>query len=126
CSLAAPAYDFAGYGGTSISAPAFAGILSLVNQKTGSRQGNANYVLYNLASQQNKAGTACNSNSGTPAAGCVFNDVTAGTIAMPCVKSGLNCTVTNSTDRYGILSGYASTAGYDLPTRPRGLNAPHL
>jgi hypothetical protein len=126
CSLAAPAYDFAGYGGTSIAAPAFAGILSLVNQKTGSRQGNANYVLYNLAGQQNKAGTACNSNTGTPAAGCVFNDVTTGTIAMPCVKGALNCTVTNSGDRYGVLSGYASTAGYDLATGLGSVNAANL
>jgi hypothetical protein len=126
CSLAGPAYDFAGYGGTSISAPAFAGILSLVNQKTGSRQGNANYVLYNLASQQNKAGTVCNANSGTPAAGCVFNDVTTGTIAMPCVKGALNCTITTSTDRYGVLSGYASTAGYDLATGLGSVNAANL
>jgi hypothetical protein len=126
CSLAAPAYDFAGYGGTSVSAPAFAGILSLVNQKTGSRQGNANYVLYNLASQQNRAGTACSSNTGTPAAGCVFNDVTTGTIAMPCVKGAPNCTVTNSGDRYGVLSGYASTAGYDLATGLGSVNAANL
>jgi hypothetical protein len=126
CSLGAPTYDFAGYGGTSISAPAFAGILALVNQKTGSRQGNANYVLYNLASQQNKAGSACNSNTGTPAAGCVFNDVTTGTIAMPCVKGALNCTVTTSTDRYGVLSGYASTAGYDLATGLGSVNAANL
>jgi hypothetical protein len=33
-------------GGTSVSAPAFAGIMALVNQKMQSRQGNANYVLY--------------------------------------------------------------------------------
>jgi hypothetical protein len=126
CSLAAPAYDFAGYGGTSVAAPAFAGILSLVNQKTGSRQGNANYVLYNLASQQNKAGTACNANTGTPVAGCVFNDLTAGTIAMPCAKGALNCTVTTPSDRYGVLSGYASTAGYDLATGLGSVNAANL
>jgi Pro-kumamolisin, activation domain/Bacterial Ig-like domain (group 3) len=126
CSLAGPAYDFAGYGGTSAAAPVFAGILSLVNQKTGSRQGNANYVLYNLASQQNRAGTACNANSGTPAAGCVFNDVTSGTIAMPCLKGTLNCNVTTSTDRYGILSGYASTTGYDLATGLGSVNAANL
>jgi hypothetical protein len=126
CSLAAPAYDFAGYGGTSIAAPAFAGILSLVNQKTGSRQGNANYVLYNLAGQQSKAGTACNAITGAPASGCVFNDVTTDTIAMPCVKGALNCTVTNSGDRYGILSGYASTAGYDLATGLGSVNAANL
>jgi Pro-kumamolisin, activation domain/Bacterial Ig-like domain (group 3) len=126
CSLGAPAYDFAGYGGTSVAAPAFAGILSLVNQKTGSRQGNANYVLYNLASQQSKAGTACSSISGTPSAGCVFNDLTTGTIAMPCLKGAPNCTVSNSGDRYGVLSGYASTAGYDLATGLGSVNAANL
>ena len=64
CSLNPPLYDFAGYGGTSVSSPAFAGILALVNQKTGNRQGNANYVLYSLASRQNRNGTACNSATG--------------------------------------------------------------
>jgi Bacterial Ig-like domain (group 3) len=126
CNVAAPAYDFAGYGGTSVSSPAFAGILSLVNQKTGSRQGNVNYVLYNLASQQNKAGTACSSITGTPAAGCVFNDVTTDTITMPCVKGTPNCIVTNSSDRYGVLSGYGSTAGYDLATGLGSVNAANL
>ena len=37
---------FLGYGGTSVSTPIFAGIMALINQKTGERQGNANYVLY--------------------------------------------------------------------------------
>ena len=38
--------------GTSASAPSFAGIMALVNQKTGSRQGQANYVLYRLAAAE--------------------------------------------------------------------------
>jgi hypothetical protein len=126
CSINAPSYDFAGYGGTSVASPTLAGILSLVNQKTGSRQGNANYVLYNLASQQSKAGTACSSISGTPAAGCVFNDITTDTIAMPCLKGSANCTVTNSGDRYGVLSGYGSAAGYDLATGLGSVNAANL
>jgi hypothetical protein len=126
CSLDAPAYDFAGYGGTSLSTPAFAGILSLVNQKTGSRQGNANYVLYNLAGQQNRSGAACSSITGAPASGCVFNDVTTDTVAMPCLKSTPNCTVTNPADRYGVLSGYGSTAGYDLATGLGSVNAANL
>jgi hypothetical protein len=126
CSLGAPTYDFAGYGGTSVASPAFAGILSLVNQKTGSRQGNANYVLYRMASQQAKAGTACNAITGTPAAGCVFNDITTDTIAMPCLKGTPNCIVTNANDRYGILSGPNSTAGYDLATGLGSVNAANL
>ncbi len=44
---------FANYGGgTSFVAPAFAGIMALIDQKSGSRQGQANYVLYPLAAQQ--------------------------------------------------------------------------
>ncbi len=56
-----------GAGGTSASAPAFAGIMALINQKYG-RQGQANYVLYPLATQY-------------PAA---FHDVTVGSNTMPC------------------------------------------
>ncbi len=126
CSLSPPVYDFAGYGGTSVSSPAFAGILALVNQKTGNRQGNANYVLYNLASQQNRAGTACNSATGTPAAGCIFNDITTGSIVMPCIKGTLNCTVTNSADHFGVLSGYSATAAYDLASGLGSVNAANL
>jgi subtilase family serine protease len=126
CSLNAPTYDFAGYGGTSVSTPAFAGILSLVNQKTGSRLGNANYVLYNLAAQQNKDGSSCNSITGTPASGCVFNDITTDTVAMPCLTSTPNCTVTAAADHYGVLSGYSSNAGYDLTTGLGSVNAANL
>ena len=54
-------------GGTSVSAPSFAGIMALVNQKYGP-QGQADYVLYPLAQQY-------------PAA---FNDVTVGTNSVPC------------------------------------------
>jgi hypothetical protein len=126
CNDAAPTYDFAGYGGTSVAAPAFAGILSLINQKTGSRQGNANYVLYNLANQQQKAGTACSAISGVPAAGCVFNDITTDTIAMPCLEGTPNCTVSGAADKYGVLSGYNSGAGYDLTTGLGSVNAANL
>ena len=42
-------------GGTSISAPAMAGILALVDQQTGSRQGNVNPRLYELAAAQYSA-----------------------------------------------------------------------
>ena len=40
---------FAGFSGTSASVQAFGGIMALVVQKTGERQGQANYVLYKLA-----------------------------------------------------------------------------
>jgi hypothetical protein len=126
CSLTAPTYDFAGYGGTSVSSPAFAGILALVNQKVGSRQGNANYVLYNLAGQQSRAGTSCNASSASPAAGCVFNDLTTGSISMPCNKGTPNCNVTNPADTFGTLSGYGSTIGYDQASGLGSVNAANL
>jgi Pro-kumamolisin, activation domain/Bacterial Ig-like domain (group 3) len=126
CSLTAPAYDFVGYGGTSVSAPAFAGIVSLINQKTGSRVGNANYALYNLANRQSTAGMACNAATGAPATGCIFNDITTSTISQPCLKGTPNCAVTNSADRYGVLTGWASTTGYDLATGLGSVNAANL
>ncbi len=44
---------YANYGGgSSFVAPAFAGIMALINQKSGDRQGQANYVLYPLAAEQ--------------------------------------------------------------------------
>ncbi len=101
---------FLGVGGTSASTPSFAGIMALVNQKTAARQGNANYILYKLAAS-------------TPSA---FHDVTTGTIAMPCSKGTLNCTVNTGSDQYGVLSGYATTAGYDLATGLGSVNAANL
>src|SRR4029077_8399805 len=52
CNLNSPFQDFVLVGGTSGSTPSFAGILALVNQKTGQRQGNANAVLYQLAAAE--------------------------------------------------------------------------
>jgi hypothetical protein len=119
CSLA----DFVGVGGTSASTPAFAGLLALVNQRTGERQGNANYVLYALAAKQSAAN--CNSSTG-PASTCVFNDITSGTIAMPCLTGSPNCATTNPNDQYGILSGYSAGTGYDLATGLGSVNAANL
>jgi Pro-kumamolisin, activation domain/Bacterial Ig-like domain (group 3) len=116
--------DFLGVGGTSASSPAFAGIMGLVDEKTGSRQGNANYVLYQLAA---KPGNSCTS-SGTPASTCVFYDVTTGTNAMPCddtVAKSVNCG-SAGVEGIGILSGYNSTAGYDLTTGLGSVNAANL
>jgi hypothetical protein len=70
---------FAGFGGTSTSTPAFAGILALVSQSQGgARLGQANYVLYNLANQ----GTLYSS---------VFHDTTVGNNSVYCVTGSLNC-----------------------------------
>lgn len=103
--------NLAGFGGTSVSSPAFAGIMALVNQKTGERQGNANYILYKLAAQQPTA----------------FHDVPTGsTIAMPCVTGSPNCTTSTAGDGYGVLSGYSTTTGYDLATGLGSVDANNL
>jgi hypothetical protein len=117
-----PSSKIFGVGGTSASAPSFAGIMALVDQKTQSRQGNANYVLYKLAAQP---GAPCPSVA-NPASSCVFYDVTSGTIAMPCAVGSPNCTVSKAGDQFGVLSGYPATAGYDLATGLGSVNASNL
>jgi hypothetical protein len=79
-------------GGTSASAPSFAGIMALVDQKmgrvqgtSGERQGQPDYVLYPLAATENSNFSNCNgsSQSGLPASTCIFNDVTVGNNEVP-------------------------------------------
>ena len=126
CGLTNIDYDFLGIGGTSVSAPSFAGIMAIVNQYTGSAgQGNANYVFYKQASSSAQTGANCNS-SVIPAGGCIFNDVTSGTIATPCAAKSLDCNLSNVSDTYGVLSGYGAGAGYDLATGLGSVNAYNL
>jgi pseudomonalisin len=78
-----------GYGivaGTSAASPAWAGLMALVVQSTGSRQGNANSALYSFAVRQQSGGAS------------VFHDVISGNNTVPGV------------------AGYSSSAGYDLAT----------
>ena len=101
--------------GTSAAAPSFAGIMALVNQKTGSRQGQANYVLYRLAAAENLS--QCNGSKTTalPGLTCIFNDVTVGNNAVP-GEAG-----------YGSPSAkYKSTVGYDLATGLGSVNVQNL
>jgi subtilase family serine protease len=104
--------DFYPLGGTSGSTPAFAAIMALVNQKTASAggQGNANMVLYPMASSQPGA----------------FHDVTTGTIAVLCTGGSPNCNKTVSSDTYGILTGYNAAPGYDLATGLGSVDAANL
>ena len=85
-------------GGTSLSSPMFAGIQALIDQGLAARgvpqdQGNAAPTLYALAaneygnaSQPNNASlSSCNSDNGaTGSQGCVFHNVTRGTISSGC------------------------------------------
>ena len=127
CNLNSPYMDFSGFGGTSASVQAFAGIMALIDQKAGARQGNANPVLYTLAAEESRS--ACNASS--PASTCVFNDVTVGTIATPCKKNSPNCTVATSADANGILfangtPAYNAGTGFDLATGLGSVNANNL
>lgn len=85
---------FSGVGGTSASAPAFAGMLALAVQATGGRLGQADTVLYQLASAHPS----------------YFHDITSGDNSVPCVSGSPNCG-TN-----GFVSGYNAGASYDLAT----------
>src|SRR5262249_28326454 len=106
--------SFAGVSGTSAAAPAFAGIMALVGNKTGERQGQTNFVLYRLAaaedlSQFNGSSTAL------PASTCVFNDVTAGNNAVP------------GEANYGSASAtYPSGKGFDRATGLGSVNVTNL
>jgi hypothetical protein len=83
---------FTGAGGTSAAAPAFAGMLALVEQKTGSRLGQANYVLYQLANSQYAT---------------VFHDAVSGDNSVVCASGSPDC------GGNGFLTGYDATSGYD-------------
>jgi Pro-kumamolisin, activation domain/Bacterial Ig-like domain (group 3) len=115
-----------GLGGTSASTPSFAGIMALVNQATGSRQGNANYALYKMAAQ---SGNTCTSAAG-PASSCIFYDIPTGsTNAMPCASGSPGCTSNGFV--VGVLSengapAYNTAAGYDLATGLGSVNAANL
>jgi hypothetical protein len=85
-----------GVGGTSASAPAFAGMLALVAQsRSGARLGQADAILYQLA--KSKYAT-------------VFHDVTVGNDSVPCATGTANC----GTNKF--LTGYNTAVGYDLAT----------
>jgi Pro-kumamolisin, activation domain/Bacterial Ig-like domain (group 3) len=106
--------------GTSASAPAFAGVMALVDQAMGGqgppqRQGQANYVLYRLAAAETLSQCNGSKTTGAPASTCVFNDVTAGNNAVP-GEAG-----------FGTSSAkYQSGTGYDLGTGLGSVNVTNL
>ena len=139
---------WAGGGGTSFSAPIWAGIQALVNQKTGEKWGNPNTTYYHLAATSSNV---CNSSSPS-GTGCIFYDVTEGDIDLPCtaLPSGSssvakNCygnptvsTVDVVRERnlvvFGVLStsntsfapAYRATAGWDFATGLGTVNVANL
>jgi subtilase family serine protease len=108
---------WAGAGGTSFASPIMAGIQALVNQQTGSAQGNPNYVYYRLAANEYGASgsSICNSSNGSAVdSGCVFYNVTQGDNAVNCAGNQ-NCfgsTASTTRGRRSVVSatGALSTA----------------
>jgi subtilase family serine protease len=114
CNLSSPFLDFEGFGGTSVATPAMAGVMALVVQQTGEKQGNPNPVHYTLAAQAN-----------------IFHAIT-GTNAMPCTPATLDCTDASGGDTFGLTTvqtgplagslGYSASSSFNLASGLGSLN----
>ena len=104
-------FYFGAFGGTSTAAPSFAGILALVEQKTGSRLGQAAQELYALYNGSH--------------ASAIFHDVTAGNNSVPCT-SALDGSCVKNAAGYYFESGYNTNTGYDLATGLGSVDATQL
>ena len=123
-------------GGTSFTAPQFASIQALINQKAGVPQGNPDMVYYALARAQYSNPSqlaACNSAKGKGVSNsCVFYDVTLGDNDVPCFGP-VNCYAPIS-GAYGVLStsdstlkvAYPATKGWDFATGIGTVNVTNL
>lgn len=136
CSLASPFANVQGVGGTSVAAETFVGMMALLNQSLAANGpvGLPNTNLYSLAGQ---SWANCQS-SGALTSACIFNQVTSGTISMPCVNQdqfgygiGPGCTIATNGDTVGTteLGGspaYSAAAGYNMATGLGSLNVYNL
>ena len=125
---------WAGYGGTSVSSPIMAGIQALINQRTGSRQGNPNPTYYSLAAAEYGASgnSACNSSLGNAVnPSCIFHDVTLGDMDVDCTGTH-NCYTPSgtygglSTSNSALQAAYAAGVGWDFATGIGTVNANNL
>ena len=131
--------NWAGFGGTSVSSPIWAGIQALVNQNTGTAQGNPNPVLYSIANAEYGAtgNAACNSTLQmvqSPAAASSTTSRWATSDVNCAALSGVlhNCFNAGGTD--GALSvsntvlepAYPSIVGWDFATGIGTTNAFNL
>lgn len=126
--------NWSGAGGTSFAAPIVAGVQALVDQSTGTPQGNPNYVYYALANKEYGATgkNSCNSTLGNGVDNsCTFYDVTLGDMDVNC-KGTFNCYIPSG--NIGVLSlsdtsyqkAYNSTQGWDFATGIGTLNVENL
>ncbi len=135
CSLSSTSPTLLGIGGTSISAQAFAGVMALVNHRQqanghSARQGNANYVLYQMAARQN---ASCNSSTAPlGSSSCIFYDTTKGNISADCQLGSLNCggpgpfTGVLVDPNSATTPAWTTTAGFDLATGLGSVNVQNL
>jgi subtilase family serine protease len=123
-------------GGTSFSAPQFASIQALINQKAGGPQGNPNPVYYDLARTEYSVPadlTQCNATRGNAVnSNCAFHDVTVGNNNVPCYGTN-NCYDPSGAD-YGLLStsdshfsvAYGARSGWDFATGLGSINVTNI
>jgi trimeric autotransporter adhesin len=107
-------FYFAGFGGTSTSAPAFAGMLALVQESLGGaghRLGaEGAKTLYDLFNGSH--------------ASAVFHDIKQGNISVYCTAGTPDCAT--NTAGHTFLTGYDTTTGYDLATGLGSVDATNL
>ena len=103
--------------------------MALVNQQTGARQGNANYVLYPLSKQAN----ATCASAANPASTCIFYDIPAGSNnSVACQGGTPNCSNTSTASTaFGIMTSSGSpafntAAGFDPATGLGSVNVTNL
>jgi subtilase family serine protease len=131
---------WSGAGGTSFAPPILAGIQALVNQSTGTPQGNPNYVYYALGRQEYRGtgNNSCNSSLGNGIDGsCTFNDVTMGDNDVPCAADIVflyDCYRPSGFGTVGVLSvsssayekAYNTQPGWDFSTGLGTVNVDNL
>lgn len=143
CSWDAGTHDVAG--GTSFAAPAFAGVVALINQYKNQRQGDVNYRLYQLGLQQFGARggapagqlASCDASLGNKvSSSCLFHTVTTGNIrqgcwtergyyndvhlddAVECYYGGINFAVYNNRPTGALANGMMSFSNNKLKFDP--------
>lgn len=104
------------FGGTSAASPSFAGLMALIVQKTGQRQGNANTLLYQIGNAQYGHGGSV-----------VFHDTTVGNNTVPGV-TGFSCGVgydqatgLGSVDANALVGAFSSGSCPSITLSPSSL-----
>ena len=134
-------------GGTAFVAAQLAGVFALVQQATGERQGQPDFVLYKMAGNEygkttpianscNGSGTSgIGTTSSSPAGSCIFYDVQSGSTQLPCVTGDAGCyTASGLGYLHGVLStsttadtpAFSTSTGWDDATGIGSINIANL